>query len=70
MQRTLQPLIERRIGKATAFMSKQRKRIANVRFTNKSGATAPRRYMERISPGRFLYIVFLKEIWKKCYKNI
>ena len=24
--------------------------------------------MERISPGRFLYIVFLKEIWENAIK--
>lgn len=30
-----QECFERRISKATAFMSKQRKRIVNVRFTNK-----------------------------------
>lgn len=46
------------------------KDIAAIDRITKAMLQPPRRYMERISPGRFLYIVFLKEIWKKCYKNI
>ena len=58
MQRTLQPLIERRIGKATAFMSKQRKRITNVRFTNKSGATATPEVYGTYAPGVVFCILY------------
>ena len=65
MQRTLQPLIERRIGKATAFMSKQRKLIANVRFTNKSGATAaPEVFGMYISGAVFVYCIFKRNMEK------